>query len=212
MKSGGAELPPKGGSHEACPTRAVLRGRACEERCPWLRLQAEGLTPILERNDCYVECCNHHDPRRRRRHRRRQPAGQRPRPRCACGDLRSASRARSATRRFRRSCSWAPERPSWPARTSTASSAPPGEIVTRRCDLHPLLARIEDCAKPVVMAIHGTALGGGLEIAMAGHFRVGGARCAARPARGQPRHHSRRGRHRSGCRGWSVSRRRSTCA
>ena len=40
------------------------------------------------------------------------------------------------------------------------------------CDLHPLLARIEDCAKPVVMAIHGTALGGGLEIAMAGHFRV----------------------------------------
>jgi 3-hydroxyacyl-CoA dehydrogenase len=40
------------------------------------------------------------------------------------------------------------------------------------CDLHPLLARIEDCAKPVIMAIHGTALGGGLEIAMAGHFRV----------------------------------------
>jgi 3-hydroxyacyl-CoA dehydrogenase len=40
------------------------------------------------------------------------------------------------------------------------------------CDLHPLLAGIEDCAKPVVMAIHGTALGGGLEIAMAGHFRV----------------------------------------
>jgi len=40
------------------------------------------------------------------------------------------------------------------------------------CDMHPLLARIEDCTKPVVMAIHGTALGGGLEIAMAGHFRV----------------------------------------
>ena len=40
------------------------------------------------------------------------------------------------------------------------------------CDMHPLLARIEDCGKPVVMAIHGTALGGGLEIAMAGHFRV----------------------------------------
>ena len=34
-------------------------------------------------------------------------------------------------------------------------------------------SRIEDCSKPVLAAIHGAALGGGLEIALSAHYRLG---------------------------------------
>jgi len=52
----------------------------------------------------------------------------------------------------------------------------------RGAGLLPLLLKIEDSRKPVVAAIHGTALGGGMETAMACHYRI-----AVRSAKvGQP--------------------------
>ncbi|MDE0874425.1 MAG: enoyl-CoA hydratase/isomerase family protein, partial [Acidimicrobiales bacterium] len=40
-------------------------------------------------------------------------------------------------------------------------------------DLQSVQDAMENCSKPVIAAVHGTALGGGLEVALCAHYRVG---------------------------------------
>ena len=74
-----------------------------------------------------------------------------------------------------------PRRPT-PRRCSTKSSA-----------IKATLRKLETIGKPVVAAINGAALGGGLEIALATHHRIAvGGPLRDRPARGHPRPAARR--------------------
>ncbi len=56
------------------------------------------------------------------------------------------------------------------------------QCLERSASTHALLRRLEDAAKPLVAAIHGNALGGGMEVAMSCHYRV----AAANAKVGQP--------------------------
>src|SRR6478735_3003613 len=48
----------------------------------------------------------------------------------------------------------------------------PQDALSRSAGTHAMLRRMEDATKPLVSAIHGNALGGGMEVAMSCHFRV----------------------------------------
>ncbi|MBV8471235.1 MAG: enoyl-CoA hydratase/isomerase family protein [Burkholderiaceae bacterium] len=54
------------------------------------------------------------------------------------------------------------------------------QLFDRTCQLHQALRQLETCGKPVAMALPGSALGGGLEIALAGHYRVAASNPKAR--------------------------------
>ncbi|HEU4845388.1 MAG TPA: 3-hydroxyacyl-CoA dehydrogenase NAD-binding domain-containing protein [Burkholderiaceae bacterium] len=54
------------------------------------------------------------------------------------------------------------------------------ELFARTTALHKALRRLESCGKPVAMALPGSTLGGGLEVALCGHYRVAADKPSAR--------------------------------
>lgn len=53
-------------------------------------------------------------------------------------------------------------------------------LYERTCELHRMLRKLETCGKPVAAALPGSTLGGGLEIALACHYRVAADNARAR--------------------------------
>ena len=104
---------------------------------------------------------------RRGRHRGQQSAGQyRYRPPCAkaCSPPSPTSAPGPASRP---SCCCAKA-----ARSSPAPTSPNSRVPRRRRNFATLFRQLEQLPVPVVAAMHGTAMGGGLEIALACHYRV----------------------------------------
>ena len=79
-------------------------------------------------------------------------------------------------------------------------SGPPKEAEYRE-----LWARFEGLKVPMIAAMHGSSIGGGLELALACHYRIAHAHGEVHAARGHAGHHSRAPAARSGCHGSSVS-------
>ena len=73
------------------------------------------------------------------------------------------------------------------------AEAGPVEIMARNVQKY--WRAIMDCPKPVIAAVEGFALGGGLELALCADIIVAGEARPPRPARGQGRHPARRRRH-----------------
>ena len=134
---------------------------------------------------------------RRRRHDRdrlaRQPAGQR-RQRAGSSTHSGRRSSSSAPTSARSSCAARANGRSRPGPTSPASSAA-RRTASGPAGIQPVADLIEQAPVPVVAAIHGYCLGGGLEIALACDFRIAQRDVAARFSGGEPRPPARRRRH-----------------